>query len=449
MGLDTDYSVSRAYSAQGWPMFVVVGADGIVRFHAFDPDRKLSALRRCLEELAPSAGAGSKPALAEGIALPAEALACRQAPRDRSPRLAFDRAGNPNVVYYSNREGTNAVYWRRYDLQGKAVSETRLSPANTECYAADCAFDADGTLWAVWCGRQHGCYDICMQARPAGARQVTRQLTMSDDDAMSPKIAIGPGGVVTVAYYKWATLWGSSRDRNIFARSYDPSSKAWSDELEISPHVPEVEDHTDPDLVLDGQGRSWVVWSYDYHPQLFKKPLAVAQPTIFAARAGSNSVSAPLLVGATGQFRDATDLFPSVAMDGQGTLWCAWDCSEPQRCIRLARLNPTGDKFDLIGTFGQKQEVCSTPELSPGGSDLLLLAWSQRVGRGHWHGRVALLKAGLSMADTTLSEPADVLFPQAQQGPDGQYWVVYEKAEAKSSEIVLRNITREVARARR
>jgi hypothetical protein len=136
-------------------------------------------------------------------------------------------------------------------------------------------------------------------------------------------------------------------------------------------------------------------------------------------------------------------------MDGQGTLWCAWDCSEPHRCVRLARLNPTGDKFDPVGTFDQKQEVCSTPELSPSGSDLLLLAWSQRVGRGHWQGRVALLKAGLSVADTTLSGPADVLFPQAQRAPDGEHWVVYEKAEAKGSEIVLRNVTRELARERR
>jgi hypothetical protein len=449
MGFDADYSVSRAYSAQGWPTFVVVGADGIVRFHGFDQDRKLSALRRCLEELATSAGPDLQTELAGGIALPAEALACRKARRDRSPRLAFDQAGNPNVVYYSNREGTNAVYWRRYNQKGDTVSETRLSPARAECYAADCAFDADGTLWAVWCGRQQGCYDIYVQARHEGAKQVTRQLTKSDDDAMSPKIATGPGGVVTVAYYKWGMLWGNSRDRNIFARSYDPSRKAWSEELEISPHVPEVEDHTDPDVVLDGQGRSWVVWSYDYHPQLYKKPLAAAEPTIFAARAESNSVSAPLLVGATGQLRDAIDLFPSAAMDGQGMLWCAWDCSEPHRCIGLARLNRTGDKFDPVISFGQKQEICSTPELSPGGSDLLLLAWSRRVNEGHWQGRVALLKAGLSVADTTLSEPADVLFPQAQRAPDGQYWVTYEKAEAKGSEVVLRNVTRELARERR
>lgn len=425
---------------------MVIDTNGIVRFQAFDPDRKLGALRHCLEELSPNPAAEPKAALSCGIAFPPEAMACRQARRDRSPRLAFDKEGNPNVVYYSNHEGTNAVYWRRYNAQGEVLGEERLSSPRGEAYAADCAFDTNGTLWAVWCARQQGFYDIYVQARTPGAKPVTRQLTESEDDAMSPKIAAGPGGILTVSYYKWAYLWGTSRDRNIFARTYDPTTKEWSPEVEVSPHVPEVEDHTDPDVVLDAQGRAWVVWSFDYHPELYKRPADAAQPTIFAARVSSNTVSLPLLVGATGDFRYAIDLFPSAAIDSAGTLWCAWDCSEPKRCIRLARLNAAGNKFSLVSTFG-KQQVCSTPELSAAGADLLL-AWSQRAEYQPWQGRVVLLKGGLPVADTSLNEPADVLFPQAQQAPNGQYWVVYEKTTAKGSELVLRNLTRELSPAK-
>ncbi len=443
MGLDADYGMSRAYSAQSWPSFVVVGVDGIVRFHGFDPDRNLGNVRRILEELA-TAGAAPKATVKDGIAFPEEVLACRRAVRERSPRLAFDKAGNPNMVYYSNREGTNAVYWRCYDNKGHLVKEERLSPMHGESYAADCAFDSEGTLWATWCGREEGKFNIFVQSRPRGGKQTTRQLTMSDDDAMSPKIAIGSGGKVTVTYYKWAMLWGYSRDRNIFARTYDPSQRVWLEELEISPNVPEVEDHTDPDVVVDGQGRSWVAWSYDYHPQLYKKPLPAEQPTIFAARVSSKIVSAPLLVGATGEFRDAIDLFPSAAIDGEGALWCAWDCSEPRRCIRLARLNPAGDKFSLVSTFGRNQDVCSTPELSPAGTNLLLLAWSERAAGEPWRARVALLKAGIPVGNTTVSEPMDVQFPQALQAPGGEYWLVYEKGDAKGSEAMLRNVTREL-----
>ena len=65
-----------------------------------------------------------------------------------------------------------------------------------------------------------------------------------------------PSGV----YHEWAMLWGSSRDRNIFARRYDSLRHAWDAAREISPHVPEVEDHTDPDVVIEPQGNDWVVF---------------------------------------------------------------------------------------------------------------------------------------------------------------------------------------------
>jgi hypothetical protein len=442
MGIDADYALARAYRSQGWPSFLVIDQEGIVRFHGFPSDKNLTEVRQCLDELLGKtpAASGRKPVLLQGIACPADVLACREARRDRSPRLAFDRSGNPCVVFYSNREGTNAIYLRRFNRPGNPPDE-RLSPPATECYAADCAFDPGGTLWVVWCGKEKGLFDIFVQSRPEGHEPATQQLSFSIEDAMSPKIAAGPDGTVTTAYYKWHTLWGSSRDRDIFARTFDPSRRAWRPEIEISPHEPEVEDHTDPDVAIDRQGGSWIVWSYDYHPSLYPKPLDAEQPTIFAARAGSNAVSSPLLVGATGQFRNAIDLFPSAAIDGQGVLWCAWDCSEPSRGIRLARLNEVSHQFQLVSTFGREGEVCSTPELSPATTNALLLCWSQRGPGALWQGKVVLLEAGKPIAETVLTENADVLFPQAQQSPDGQYWVTYEKGGPQGSEIVLRNIT--------
>jgi len=48
MGIDADYALSRRYFSQGWPMFIVIDQEGVVRFHAFDSDRNLAALRRCV-----------------------------------------------------------------------------------------------------------------------------------------------------------------------------------------------------------------------------------------------------------------------------------------------------------------------------------------------------------------------------------------------------------------
>jgi len=448
MGLDADYSVSQAFHAGGWPTFVVIDAEGIVRFHGFDSDRELYGIRRCLNDLLKAKPLDSKTAvMSHGIAYLPDVHAARQAHRDRSPRLCFDAAGNPLVVFYSNQSGTNSVYLRRYNTQGQKLGEERLSAADVESYAADCVTDTAGALWVTWCAHPGRYYDIFVQCRREGKEPVTEQLTHSDDDAMSPKIAAGADGSLMVAYYEWAMLWGYSRDRNIFARRYDPVRHAWEAAQEVSPHVPEVEDHTDPDVVIDPHGNNWVVWSYDYHPQLYKKPVDAAQPTIFAARVASNTVSPAMLVGATGQFRDAIDLFPSAALDGQGTLWCAWDCSEPHRCIRLARLNAPDNTFKAIAAFGDQGETCSTPELSPAGGERLVLAWSRRRVGEAWRGRVALLQEGRTIAETAPSEESDVLFPQAQLGPDGRCWVVYEKAAPKGSEIILRDLHRELETA--
>jgi hypothetical protein len=444
IGIDADYSMSKAYKAGGWPTFIVVDTDGVVRFHGFDSDHNLGGVRRALQQVLSSPPAGAKPVLEQGIAFPTGTLECRKAPRDRSPRLVFGPKGDPQAVFHSNREGTDAVYLRSFDKQGQKGRDERLSPAGVECYAPDCTTDSHGTLWVTWCAKGTNFYDIHVQSRPSAAPPKTEQLSFSDDDAMSPKIAAGAGGQVTVTYYKWAMLWGSSRDRNIFARTYDPARGAWGPELEISPHVPEVEDHTDPDVVVDRQGNACIVWSYDYHPQLYKKPLDAAQPTIFGARVSTGTVSAPMLVGATGQFRYAIDLFPSAALDIRGVLWCAWDCSEPRRCIRLSRLNEGADAFQFVRVFGPQGSTCSTPELSPTAADPVLLAWSQRQADALWEGKVALLKDGEPIATVTLTEKADVLFPQAQQSPAGDYWVAYEKCDQQGSEIMLRNVSAEL-----
>jgi hypothetical protein len=446
IGIDADYAVSRAYNAQGWPAWIVIDQTGVVRFQGFDSDRELSGVRGCLNGLLAEQppGPDTGQTMEQGIALPQEVLDCCQAHRERSPRLALDAKGQPYVVYYTGGKGTNAVFLRRFNPQGQPAGEERLSPENADAYAADCTFDSPGTLWVTWCGWNERFYDIFVLSRREGQAPVIEKLTDSDDDAMSPKIAVGPNGSATVVYYKWAKMRGISRDRNIFERTFDPAQRKWSEELEVSPHEPEVEDHSDPDVAIDRVGAAWVVWSYDYHPQLFKRPVDAAEPTIFAARVGSNLVSAAFVVGSTGQYRHAIDLFPSLAIDGQGAMWCAWDASEPSRCIRVARLGQSSSDEASGSTFGSREVMCSTPELSPAKGNQLLLAWSQRSRTGSWQGKAAVLEGGRALKTITLTETADVLFPQCQQGTDGRVWVTYEKSRPEGSQVVLRDITRDL-----
>ena len=436
LGIDADYSLRRTFGIHGWPTWVVIDRAGTVRLHG--ASGRVSAVRQCLEQLLARGPTAPPAALKDGTAFPPEVVAWRQAVREVFPRLAIDPAGKPHVVYCSNRDGTSAVYLRRFNPQGEPMDDERLSPANAEAYGADCTFDSNGTLWVVWCGGHNRVYDIFVQSRQGRQGSVARRLTASDDDAMGPKIAAGPDGTVTVTYYRWAKLNGTSRDRNIFARTWDPAREALTREVEVSPPQPAGEDHTDPDVAIDRLGGAWVVWSCDYHPGQHQKPVNASQPTIFAARAATNSVSPALLVGKVGH---AIDLFPSATFDYQGTLWCAWDCSSLSRCIRLARFGPEPGAFTLVNTFDSQGWACSTPELSSARGNLLLLSWWQRANAGPSQCKVALLKDGRPLTVITLAEDVDVLFPQAQQAPDGRYWVTYEKSGPKGSQVVLRQIT--------
>jgi hypothetical protein len=444
MGLDADYGMMRAYDSMGWPRFMVIDREGTIQFHGFPDDSRLSNVRRCLDKLMrdDSGGLSAGLVLKDGVCYPEFAVTAREATRDRSPRLALDPAGNPHVVYFSNRSGANVVYLRRPEGSGGSSDEP-LTPRDADCYAPDCAFDSTGKLWVVWCGSHGDKYDVYVQVRKVDEAVGETRLTYSEDDAMRPRIATDAQGRVAVAYYKWRKMRGVSRDRDIFARVFDPTAGSWSEEREISPHDPEVEDHTDPDVVIDRAGAPWVVWSYDYHPQLFDSPFDTDQPSVFAARLSQQgTVSPPILVGTVGVDRHAIDLFPSVAIDGDGILWCVYDQFSWRgtgRSIYIARLD-NGD-FGSAQALSTQGAMCSTPELSAGRDGTLIASWSERSS-GRWRGKVAVVKGGKRVAETVIDEgTADVLFPQACQGPDGRIWLVYERSENTGAQVILEDLT--------
>jgi hypothetical protein len=298
----------------------------------------------------------------------------------------------------------------------------------------------------AWCGNRDGRYDIYLRRVEGSSPRETIRLTSSTEDAMRPRLAAGPAGRLAVTYYKWHSLNRVSRDRDVYARLYEPG-RGWGPELAVSPPEPAVEDHTDPDVAFGPDGNPLVVWSYDYHPSLFRKPLDTDQPSIFGVRLGPQGAGAAQLAGTVGARLGCIDLFPTVARDGAGALWCAWDASRMngQRTMRLARW--TGDAFTSEGDLGSG-EIASTPELSPGQGKTLLAAWTEQGGRAkNWVGCFAILEDGRTLRQMGLMVPAgegsppDLRFPQAAQGSDGKIWAVYEECGEKGSSVVLKDLT--------
>lgn len=444
LAMDPDYGVMRAYGATGWPRFLVLDRQGIVRFSGIPGDSRLRAIRRRLRGLvaATPPGLASGLVLREGVCYPKSVLAARDAERNRSPRLAVRSDGRPVIAYCTVRNGRSSLRLRQGVGPGRPADPMVTDPRE-DCYAPDIAFDDSGTLWLAWCGRDDGRYDIYVQRRPASGAPATVRLTRSSDDAMAPRLATGPGGRVAVTYYKWRRMRGVSRDRDIFARAYDPAAGSWRGEIEISPHEPQVEDHTDPDVVFGPNGGCWVAWSYDYHPSLFPDPVDTDQPSVFAAKLRADgATSPPMLAGTPGRGRAVIDLFPSLAVDGKGTLWCAWDAGSlrtGQRRIVLSALRGEGVGFDRQRVLSRPGRTASTPELSPGLDDTLLATWSEWAG-GRWLGRAALVREGAVVSETDLLDDGDVQFVQAAAGPDGKLWVTYECSSETGSRVVLEQL---------
>ena len=99
IGIDPDYQMSRDYMAQSWPTFVVIDAKGTVRFHGFDTDRDLSGVRRCLKDLLQVPPADPQCLVTNAVVYPIPVLEAQQEPRDRFPRLVFDKSGAATVVF--------------------------------------------------------------------------------------------------------------------------------------------------------------------------------------------------------------------------------------------------------------------------------------------------------------------------------------------------------------
>jgi hypothetical protein len=234
---------------------------------------------------------------------------------------------------------------------------------------------------------------------------------------------------------------GVSRDRDVFARTYD--GRALGEEVEVSPHEPEVEDHSDPSIAMDAGGNAWVAWSYDYHPQLFKAPEDADQPTIFARRlANGRAEGSPLLVGTRGENVHAVDLLPSIAVGPGDDIWCAWDGTDRQRnrCILVSQRRAGSESFGRETRLSDEKELSSSPDICVDKSGTPHVVWRQWANE-HW------ILVGSHGRNGRWTEPAvwakdegDCRSPSLVANKNGGLWLVYEHQVRKDTEVRVKKI---------
>ncbi len=382
--IDFRYEVSRQqFRAPGWPVTMVIGADGTVVYHNIGASRDDGKIREILQEQTMDLDVERvegkvKPYCKDGVCyLPIERRSGPPGDWDYLPRTAFDGENRLWVTFTSNRDGDNNVYLRCYEKGGKK-NDLCVTQTIADDYSSDIAITGNGTIWLTWVSDREGKYDIYCRTYREGDWSKELRISRSEDDAFRPRLAIADSGDVWVTYYKWNRQFNDiSRDRDLFARYFDGSN--WSKEFEVSPPEPKVEDHTDPAIVIDSENKAWIAWSYDYHPQLFDKPLDTDQPSIFIRRLGSTGPEGDYrLIGTRRQSLHAVDLFPSLALGPKNELWCAWDAfMRNGRSILVSCREPETNMFGPEMRVSQAGELVSTPSICVDGEGTPIVVWSQ------------------------------------------------------------------------
>ena len=443
--VDFDYKMQSDYHARAWPQAVIIGPDGVVRFHVPMVSREESEARRILDTLCRGRRVARKEVL-PGAMSPGPA-----GHRDFLPRAAVDNEGRLWIAFTSTKDGNNNIYLRCHGAK-EAPKDIRVTESPADDYSPDIAAGPDGSLWTAWVSNQGQKYDIYMRRFKDGRWSQTMPITQSDDDAFHPRIAVDEKGRVWITYYKWSSMGKHSRDRGIFARLYD--GRSLSKELEVSPSEPRADDHTDPSIAVDSHGSAWIAWSCDYHPELYQTPEDASLPTIFAQKlADGRKMGGPLLVGTRGVASHAIDLFPSIAVGPRDDVWCAWDATGRHRtssrfilASRGVRSEPaqlrTGDmSFGRETHLSGEKELSSSPAICVDNAGTPHVVWRQYV-EGHW----ALV--GSHGPNGRWSEPVpwvrtdgDCRNPMLLAGPKGALWLVYEHQVKNDAEVLARKIS--------
>jgi hypothetical protein len=451
--LDFRYRSFRDLGANSWPYYVFADRDGTVVFQTVSMGRGFADLVRFREAIdrvvaerpdegedRGKAAAGAAPSVVckDGICVVQAAPGEKPPIRETNPSLAAGPDGSLWLAWCSDREGDANVYLRRCDpaKEGETLAVTR---SLADDYAPAAAVGPDGRVWVAWASNRDGRYDIYLRSFDGQKGSAEMRVTESADDAMRPDVAVDRDGRVWVVYYKWNRNFGASRDRDVFARWFHDGD--WSDEMLVSPDEPKIEDHTDPAIAADPKigGRVWIAWSYDYHPSLFEKPENTDQPSVFARPVG---VEGPIgdaieLVGTRGMALAAVDLWPSLAFDPDGSLWCAYDFApllRGERGVLAARRDRDGDGFAAPDRVRVTSGGFSYPCLAIASDGTRVVAWTE-ASEGAWAIRASRNDGtGWSEPRDVVAGPRDLRFPSiATLG--GDFWIAFEEREGLASRI--------------
>jgi peroxiredoxin len=441
--LDPTRQFESRYNRNGWPFVMLADSEGRVVFRQNRTDWQ--ALTRLIESLLP----GRSPVETverEGISyMPATVKRSGETRKlraiDRFPSVACAEDGRVYVAFTTNRGGTQDVFLRVFDGK-KWLPDRPVAATDADEFDGTVVVDRENHPWVSWTsnagGSSYNIYVTC--AAESSAKKTPTQLTHCDpqDGAMHARMAVDAEGRIWAAYYRWERIHGVSRDKEVYTRYREQDR--WSEEIHVNPEdILVFDDHTDPAIIPLGKG-VLISWSWDFHrvPENRNYSQVPKEPTIFLRQVEPG----PRFERARAVSGTNIDSRPTIAMDSEGRVLCAWESTVGYRqktiSTRVEDLQHEEQPETGVSATGVSMDIC-TPCLAASPQGNVSLVWAEPAPTGQWTLRQARWngKRNVWTSPKTLVFKGEPRFPSAAYAKNGTLWIAYCADKGNRREVVV------------
>jgi hypothetical protein len=235
-----------------------------------------------------------------------------------NPSIAADGTGIVYIAWMDNRNGDNDIYFTTSTDGGNTFSSDKK--LNDDVGVAEqrypsVAVDIAGNIYIVWEDRRNGNWDIYFTNSSDGGNSFSTNKKVNDDGGSAaqynPTMAVNGIGNIYIA-------WRDSRsDPNgdiYFANSSD-GGNSFSPNVKVNDDGMGLVLQYTPSIAVDGSGNIYIAWG-DYRDD------AIGDLYFANSTDGGNTFSTNKKVN--DDVGSATQGWPSIAVDGTGNIYIAW-----------------------------------------------------------------------------------------------------------------------------
>ena len=325
---------------------------------------------------------------------------------DTNPQIAVDGAGNSYIVWEGFDRSDYEIYWVKIGTSGVFGDVKKISNHIDNEFENDhnpqIAVDDKGNSYVVWEGHDGNDYEIYwVKITSSGASGSVEKISAHKDnidtDDIDPQIAVDGEGN---SYVVWRGF-----DRSDYEIYWVKIASGVPGDVEkISTHQDNIDLHDqDPSIAVDGEGSSYVVWrGFDGNDQ-----------DIYWARITSSGVLGDVEKISHIDTQDRDDLNPQIAVDDSGSSLVTWEGQDGNDYeiywVRIASGVP-GDAKKISNHIDNDFKNDFNPDIAVDGEGNSYVVWRGYDGNDYEIYWVKINTSGVSGSVEKISNHKDNIF---------------------------------------